>query len=389
VTAASQHGSRGVAEEHVHVRRGDTLDRLLAARGVGAREARPWIDAAAGVFDLRHLRPRQGLTLLFDRATRRLEAIHYEMDDRSLLVLEASAGGIRARCATLPYFIEVKGAAGRIEHGLRDDATARGVPAPVVSELADIFGWDLDLETGLRPGDEFRVLYENAWQAGAAVPEAGNVLGAEIVAGGKPMTAIFFEDADGNGGYYAPSGEPLSREFLRYPVDFIEITSEFSPLRRHPILALSRPHRGVDLAAPAGTPVRAVASGMVEEAGPARELGRCVRIQHAGDLASTYGHLSRIAPGVRQGAAVTRGQVIGYVGSTGLSTGPHLHFSLERAGEYVDPLRFAGGSVSRVPDAAHRLFDRVRTAVTRQLTALQRTSRPQTVSLPSTVAALE
>ena len=132
--------------------------------------------------------------------------------------------GITARLEDLPYFVEVKGIAGTIERGLREDTVAAGVPARIAADLADIFGWDVDVETGLRPGDEFRVIYENIWQVGMPAPQAGKVLAAELVVGGKKQTAVLFEDEDGEGGYYAPSGESVSRTFLRYPVEFTEIT---------------------------------------------------------------------------------------------------------------------------------------------------------------------
>src|SRR5438094_2511171 len=378
--AARERGTPGIAEEHVHVRRGDTLESLVAARGVAAAEARPWV-AAAAVYDLRRLAPRRGLTFRFDRATHALEAIRYAMDERSLLVLERTAGGIHAERARLPYFTEVRGVAGRIDRGLREDATGAGVPPRVVSELADVFGWEVDLASDLRPGDEFRVLYENTRQAGEAAAEPGDVIGAEINARGWELTAVFFEDDDGHGAYDRPSGEPLPREFLRYPLEFTEITSEFSPLREHPILRCPRPHLGVDFAAPPGTPVRAVASGTVVEAGWVHQLGRSVRVEHSGGLRSVYGHLRRIADGVREGMAVERGQVIGYVGSSGLSTGPHLHFALDRGGEYVDPLKLTPAPGAHLPETARRLFDRVQKAVTRQLAALPRGGSPLTVSL--------
>jgi len=380
-TASESAGTRGLAEEHVHLKRGDTLDSVLAARGVEAAEARPWVAAAATVYDLRRLRPRRGLTLRFDRATHRLEAVLYEIDDRALLVLERSAHGITARHATLPYFTEVKGVAGRIDRGLREDATEAGVPPSVVSEVADIFGWELDVGSDLHPGDEFRILYENIWQTGETRPEPGKVIGAEIVADGRPMTAVYFEDADGHGGYYRPTGDAVSRDLLRYPVEFTEISSEFSLVRRHPILHRNRPHLGVDFVAPSGTPVRAVANGVVSYEGWVKQLGRCVRIEHPNALTSTYGHLQRIASGVKAGASVERGQVIGYVGASGLATGPHLHFSLHRDGEFVDPLAVWSAPESRIPDGARRAFDRVQAAVTRQLAVLPETLHPLTVSL--------
>lgn len=381
---AVQPARGSTTHEHVHVQRGDTLGALLAARGIGAAEARAWVAAAATVYDVRQLRPRRGLTLRFDRATHRLEALRYEIDDRSLLLLAKTRDGIRAERSTLPYFMEVRGVAGRIESGLKEDAGEAGVPERIVSDLADIYGWELDIGSGLRPGDGFRVLYENIWQVGAPLPEVGKVLGAEIATPQRAITAVFFEDADGRGGYYRPSGEPLSRDWLRYPVDFTEITSEFSGLRRHPILGFSRPHFGVDFAAPVGTPVRAVTGGTVSHAGRLGQLGQCVRLGHPGALTSTYGHLARIAAGLRVGGVVERGQVIGYVGSTGLATGPHLHFALDRDGEYVDPLALTSQSGVRLPESARRAFERVQTAVTRQLAALPRTANPLTVSLAGT-----
>ncbi len=375
-------GTRGAAEEHVHVRRGDSLTHILAARGVSRAEAAPWLEAASEVYDLRRLRPRRGLSLRFDKATHALEAIHYEIDDRSLLVLERTPEGIvQAQRTVLPYFTEVKGLAVSIERGLREDAADSGMPPRVISELADIFGWEMDLEKDLRPGDEFRVLYENIWQAGRARAEPGKVLGAEIMANGRPTTAVFFEDTDGRGGYYRPTGDPLSRTFLRYPVEFTEITSDFSLGRRHPILRVQRPHLGVDFAAPVGTPVRAVAGGTISHSGWASQLGRCVRIDHAGSLESSYGHLARIVPGLDPGEAVERGQVIGYVGATGLATGPHLHFALHRDGVYVNPLSLTAAPDEAVPEPARNAFEKMQTAITRQLAALPLTANPSTVSL--------
>jgi murein DD-endopeptidase MepM/ murein hydrolase activator NlpD len=368
-------------EEHVHLRRGDTLESVLAARGVGAAEAQPWVQAATGVYDLRRVRPGRGVTLRFDRESRALEEIRYEIDDHTLLILAETPDGIEARRENLPYFTEVKGVAGRIERGLREDAAQLGVPEEVVARLGDIFGWDVDVEEGLRAGDEFRVLYENMWQAGIGAPQAGTVIGASLVTDGREVTAVYFEDTDGRGAYYRPSGEALSRTFLRYPVDFTEITSEFSLLRFHPILHVGRPHLGVDFAAPRGTPVRAAASGSVSYSGWLGSLGRCVRIDHPDGLTSTYGHLSRIAAGLEVGGAVERGQVIGYVGATGLATGPHLHYGLERDGAYVDPLALHPAPERPIAANDRRAFDRVEKEVVRHLAALPESGTPQTVFL--------
>lgn len=374
-------GIRGTVDEHLHVRKGDTLENILAARGVGITEAREWIGATVNVFDLTKIRPRHGLTLRFDRETRALESIRYEIDGRNLLVAESTLDGITARREDLPYFVEVKGIAGRIERGLREDTVAAGVPARIAADIADIFGWDVDVEGGLHPGDEFRVIYENIWQVGFAVPQAGKVLAAELVVGGQRQTALLFEDEDGEGAYYRPAGDAISRHFLRFPVEFTEISSAFSLERFHPIRGQVRPHWGVDFAAPYGTPVRAAANGVVSEAGWESGLGRTVRIDHADGIASTYGHLSEITPATAPGATVERGQVIGYVGSTGLSTGPHLHYELTREGSHVDPLVFTCDREPSIAPLLARQFERTKRETAKQLAALPRTREPTSLSL--------
>lgn len=376
-------------DEHIHVRKGDTVENILAARGVGITEARDWIAATADVFDLTKIRPRQGLTLRFERGTHALEAIRYEVDQRKLLVAQQGGDGITARLEDLPYFVEVKGIAGTIEHGLREDTVAAGVPARIAADLADIFGWDVDVETGLGPGDAFRVIYENIWQVGMSTPEAGKVLAAELVVGGTKRTAVLFEDANGDGGYYAPSGEAVSRAFLRYPVEFTEISSGFSLDRFHPIRREHRPHWGVDFAAPYGTPVRAAADGTIGASGWESGLGQTVRIQHANGVESTYGHLSKIAPAVVVGEQVERGQVIGYVGSTGLSTGPHLHYELARSGEHVDPLEFTCEREQAIAPGLVKQFDRAKREVVRQLASIPADLRPTSLSLSTTLLQAE
>ncbi len=375
-------GSAGEVDEHVHVQRGDTLEHILLLKGLGPSEAWPWLRAAQGVYDLRLVKPKRGFTLRFDRATRQLQSVRYEIDDDSLLTLERRPDGtVVGRREALPYFIEVKGVTGRIDRGLKADTCDAGVPAQVASELVDIFGWYLDVGANLSPGDEFRIIYENMWETGRSVPTSGRILGAQIVTRGAPLTAVLFEGEDGTGGYYTPDGYALSRDFLRYPVEFREISSEFSRARYHPILHRWRPHRGVDLAAPRGTPVRAVADGWVKEARYMGGLGRAVQLEHMGDRVTTYGHLNEYAAGIKEGVTVERGQVIGYVGSTGLATGPHLHYEVEEGGLHLDPMEFEVEPEDPVQAEARRRFDTVRTSVARQLAALPVADRPWSVSL--------
>lgn len=384
-TGPAPYGSRGTVDEHVHVRRGDTLERIIALRGVGVSGARRWLRAAEGVYDFRKVRPQRGVTLRFDRATRELEAVRYEVDDSSLLVLERAGDEIRARVEALPYFHEVRGIAGRIERGLREDTIEAGVPLPIAAALADIFGWDLDVEAGLVPGDEFRVIYENLWEAGRKEPLTGQIIAAEIVSGGRTLTALLFEDDEG-GGYYRPDGQALSRTFLRYPVAFTEISSGFSEWRYHPVLHRGRPHRGIDFAAPHGTPVRASANGWVSASGWLGGLGKAVRLQHPDDMSTTYGHLSDIAPGIGEGTSVERGQVIGWVGSTGLATGPHLHYEIAQLEEPMNPMQVRVPAEAPVTESLRRRFERVRSTVTRQLASLPETATPIVLTTLSSAA---
>jgi murein DD-endopeptidase MepM/ murein hydrolase activator NlpD len=363
-------GSPRVIDEHIHLAKGDTLVALLSDRGLSTPEAFAWSRAASTAYDVRRMHPRRGLTLRFEAETRKLRAIRYEIDDRTLLVVESKDGRLVARREDLPYVTEVRGVAGTIEHGLWEDLTAAGAPDEVAAALSEVFGWEFDLEQ-LQSGDQFRVLYENIWQIGVKTPSIGKILAASLDSGGKSVTALLHEDEDGHGGYYTADGKALGRYFLRYPVEFTKISSVFSARRFHPILRRSRPHLGVDFAAPRGTPVHAVADGTVTDARWERGLGRTVRIEHADGYRTTYGHLSQIAGSLRAGRAVRRGQVIGYVGSTGLSTGNHLHYGVERGGQYVDPLALKSLGVEEVPADERAAFDRAAHRVTRQLAKLQ------------------
>jgi len=356
-------------DEHIHLAKGDTLVALLSDRGLSTPEAFAWSKAASTAYDVRRMHPRRGLTLRFEAETRKLRAIRYEIDDRTLLVVESNDGRLVAHREDLPYVTEVRGVAGTIERGLWEDSAAAGAPEEVAAALSEIFGWEFDLER-LHNGDRFRVLYENIWQVGAKTPSIGKILAASLESGGRSVTALLHEDEDGHGGYYTADGKALGRYFLRYPVEFTKISSVFSARRFHPILRRRRPHLGVDFAAPRGTPVHAVADGKVKEARWERGLGRTVRIEHADGYRTTYGHLSGIASSLRAGRVVRRGQVIGYVGSTGLSTGNHLHYGVERGGQYVDPLALKSLGAEEVPADERLVFDRTARRFTSQLALL-------------------
>ncbi len=203
-------------------------------------------------------------------------------------------------------------------------------------DLADIFGSDIDFNTEIQEGDSFRVLIEKKYLDGQ-LSKNGAILAAVFINEQKEFTGIRFEDENGKPAYYAPDGKALKKSFLKSPLKFGRITSRFSTARRHPILKIVRPHLGVDYAAPIGTPVQSVGAGKVLRAGRNGGSGKMVTIRHSGGYETSYLHLSRIA--VKAGAHVGQGDLIGYVGSTGLSTGPHLDFRIRHYGKAINPVK--------------------------------------------------
>lgn len=342
-------GNRGLAEyrgprffeRHATVKRGESFARLLRMYDVSPARALAFERAARRVFDLSRIRPRRSLTLFFARESEELAAVEYSIDQRSVLVVEHGPDGeLEARLAWTPSAIEIRGVSGTIGESLTIDCSEAGAPERIVSELSDIFAWDVDFDQ-LGPGASFRALYEVAVDQDGEVVQTGTILAAEVESAGRSVAAIHHVDEDGFGAYFDPEGRSLDRGQLRYPLEFTRISSEFSESRFHPILRRSRPHKGVDFAAPTGTPVRAIADGVVTASGWQSELGNALRVAHDRGLFydSLYGHLSRISRNAKPGEAVRKGEIIGYVGQTGCATGPHLHFALLDGEEYVDPLK--------------------------------------------------
>ena len=202
--------------------------------------------------------------------------------------------------------------------------------------LADIFGWDIDFVLDVRPGDTFAVTYSEIWRDGKYVKD-GPIEAAEFVNQGREFRAVRYADPDGDSHYYTPDGRSMHKAFLRAPVEFTRVSSRFNSARLHPILNRIRAHKGVDYAAPIGTPVKAAGDGSIRFAGVMGGYGNVVEIEHSRSVMTVYGHLSRFARGTRVGAHVTQGTVIAYVGMTGLATGPHLHYEYRVNGVFKNP----------------------------------------------------
>ncbi|MGH7871703.1 MAG: peptidoglycan DD-metalloendopeptidase family protein [Candidatus Binatia bacterium] len=271
-------------------------------------------------------------------ATGQLKAIEVEDTEALALSWEKGIRGILFQRREKPFDVEVKTISGVVDTSLFDDGRKAGLQPVLLSQLADIFTWDVDLEKEVHKGDTFKVLYEQRSRKGQERNSKMRILAAELINGGQKMTAIYFEKEYGQGNYYNEEGRSLARSFLRFPLEFSAITSHFTESRFHPLLKTNLPHTGVDFAAQRGTPVRAVGDGIITEAGWNGGYGKAIDVKHDATYMSRYAHLDRFADGIQPGTAVTKGQVIGYVGSTGRSTGPHLHFELYKDQQYINPL---------------------------------------------------
>ena len=283
-------------------------------------------------------------------------------DTQTLKVVRADSG-FAAQMIPNEVQTRIRTARGRIESSLFQAAEAADMSDVIALKLADVFAWDIDFVLDIREGDSFTAVYEQIYEDGRRVRD-GEILAAEFVNDGKVYRAVRYAEGAGAGaraGYYTPAGQPMRKTFLRAPVEFTRVSSGFNPRRLHPILNRIRGHMGTDYAAPAGTPVHAAAAGRVSFAGTRGGYGNVIILGHSDGVSTLYGHLSRFAARLSTGARVQQGEVIGYVGMTGLATGPHLHYEYLVNGVHRNPqsLRLPGGVP--LPAAAMGEF-RARTA---------------------------
>lgn len=321
-----------------------TMDSMLRAHGLAAGAVQDVIDAARAVFDPRKLRSLQPFLLerTLDGALRLFE---YEIDADSFLRITRrpdAADRLRAEVLPIPKTLEQAVASGTIDEttpSLFQSMEAAGEGADLAIAMADVFAGEIDFNSDLQPGDRYAVTFERFSREGRPA-SYGVITAARFENDGRVLHAIRFTTPGGKPGYYDEQGRSLRRFFLRSPLKFVpQVTSGFSARRMHPVLHTARAHRGVDYGAPPGAPVVAVAAGRVVSATFDNANGRMVRLRHASGYESFYLHLSAFAQGIKAGASIGQGEMIGRVGSTGLATGPHLHYGLQKNGVFVNPLR--------------------------------------------------
>ena len=321
------------------IQRGDTVASILARLGVTDSEASSYLLQAKDVRSLYQLIPGRSVRAVTS-GDGRLESLSYvNTDGRRLHVTRGESGF--SSTEEVPQTEQwIMQSAGEIETSLFGATDAAGVPEAIALQLADIFSSDIDFHRDLRRGDRFSVVYE-ALAADEEFVGFGRVLAAEFVNQGETYQAVFFRDEKGRNGYYTPEGRNMRKAFLRSPIEFSRVTSGFSNSRFHPVLKTWRAHKGIDYGAPAGTRVRVTADGYATFVGRKNGYGNVVVVRHPNGFETLYAHLSAFAWGLRPGRRVTQGDVVGFVGSTGMATGPHLHYEFHVNGVHQNPMRLA------------------------------------------------
>ena len=342
--------------QQASVQPGQSLAELFAQLGLSPNDLQRVLDADGGQSGLTHIRPGQRFEFLRG-AHDELLALHYDRNETQQVTLRFHDGQTREQIRTRPLERMTRLAHGTITDSLIAAGNHAGMSNAMVLELAKVFGYDIDFAQDLRAGDSFSVVYDNVYRDGEYV-RPGNIIAAEFINRGRRYTAFRYELPDGNAAYYSEDGRPMRKSFLRTPVDFTRISSRFSVTRMHPILGRMRAHKGVDYAAPTGTPIYAAGDGVVVFRGRENGYGNFVLIRHNKDISTAYGHMSRFAKGLHRGERVHQGEIIGYVGMTGLATGPHLHYEFRVDGVQRDPLTVTLPKPAPLPAAQLLAFRR-------------------------------
>jgi len=343
-----------------HIRPNGFLSNILLEHSISMQEIDQLVRNSESVFDVKTIRAKNNYTLFCDiDSTARLRYLVYEHDPTTCYIFSFNDS-----LNITPYKKEIRKiimySTGSIQTSLWESMIEGGLHPSLVNELSDIFAWTVDF-FGLQKGDSFKVIYEQMFIEDESLG-AGRIYGAQFNWAGKTITAIPFIQ-DGRETFFDVDGNSLRKAFLKAPLRFSRISSRFSSSRLHPILRIRRPHYGVDYAAPVGTPVHAIGDGRVTSAGSENGAGKMVRIVHNSVYSTAYLHLSRFGPGIYKGVFVKQGDIIGFVGSSGLSTGPHLDFRIYQNGSPVDPLKVDAPPVEPVSDENRERFEKNKTVI--------------------------
>ncbi len=323
---------------------GDTLTALLGSY-FSPQEIHQLGEQSKPIFPLSRICAGQPYKICL--ANGEFERFEYDIDREKQLFISRSPDGFAIETKDIPYTIKTELVRGTITSSLFEAVTASGENDVLAMNLAEIFGWDIDFILDIRSGDTFQALVEKRFREGQPAGY-GSILAAEFTNQGKTFDAVLFTDGDRRPSYYSADGQSLRKAFLKAPLSFSRISSGFTMRRFHPVTKTWKAHPAIDYAAPTGTPIKTVGDGTISEKGYTRGNGNYIKIRHHNGYETLYLHMSKFAKGLRQGSRVSQGQVIGYVGSTGLATGPHLCFRMRKNGAPVNPQKIKAPSVAPV-----------------------------------------
>jgi len=339
------------------VQRGDTVDEMLRRLGIEDAAASNYLRKAAETASFRKLAVGKEIHSETNAAGG-LVALRYLGDNTTQTIIEKQGDSFTTR--TLPAQLEKRlfVRTGEIQTNLYAATDAAGMPDAAANQLNELFSGDIDFHHDLRKGDKFTVVYEMIYSNGALL-SAGRIQAAEFINQGRAFRAIYFQKDAQHGDYYTPEGKSVLKTFLRSPIEYSRVSSGFTNSRYHPLLNKWRAHKGVDFAAPVGTRVKATADGVIISAGSENGYGNVIKINHQGRYSTVYGHLSRYAKGLHKGQRVAQGEVIGYVGKTGLTSGPHLHYEFKVDGQQRNPMRVSLPDAKPIDNADRAAFQAV------------------------------
>jgi murein DD-endopeptidase MepM/ murein hydrolase activator NlpD len=368
VVLADEEAERGISTIAGIVQPRETLESIFNKYNLSKTELSDIFDSAKDLYNLSKISVDSAYSFKIDKQNR-IQSMQYGISESSFLKVVRMQESFTAETVTVEY----KKRIGSLYINVVDNLVL-SMPSShkeylrIALELSDIYAWDIDFFTDIKNGDTVKIMIEELW-VGEIFKGYGNILAAEFSNSGKVYRAYRFE-RDGYVDYFGNDGKSLRRILLRSPLKFRYISSYFSRKRFHPILRIYRPHPGIDYAAPMGTPVSAAGDGKVVFAGYKGQIGNIVKIKHKGGLETHYGHLSKIPKKTRKGAKVSQGDIIGYVGSTGLSTGPHLDYRIKLNGRFVNPLKVKLSSGKSIPGPLMAEFKKIVGYMNKRLTSL-------------------
>lgn len=340
----------------LQVESGDTFSSILSDIGIDKNQIGQILDSIKNVYDIKKLSIGQGISIDFEAPKKidekfmlTVSSISFKAaNDRQIEVVRSAQNNFIAKEIIIPLERKLAHKSASINSSLVATAMEMGLPINSLNEVVKAFSYDLDFQRDIKAGNNFDVLYEKFYDEDGNLSHSGDIIYASIDLGDKKVAIYRYQDSSGNAQFYNEDGKSIKKELLRTPINVVRISSSFG-MRHHPVLGYSKMHKGVDFAAPIGTPILSAGNGVVEEIGRKGAYGNYIRIRHNGQLSTAYAHASRFASSLKKGSRVKQGDVVAYVGATGRATGPHLHYEVLVNKTQINPLSFKITSSNQLP----------------------------------------